>query len=432
MGSQHNNNNENELELSKFGEFLLMKRLVPERNARYFVFWVRKFLNQVPDSGEFNLQDRLQIFLDSLRKANSEDWQVSQAERAIRLYFHNFQSNTDWKAPLPSPSSNPPEGPVSRESALTKLRECLRLRHYSYRTEQTYADWVNRFFGYLEQTGNSNEISPDSARDFLAHIAVARHVGASTQNQAFSALLFLFRDVLGIDLGPVREGVRAKRGKRLPLVLSTQETRALLDNMAGTARLMAELIYGGGLRVMECCRLRIKDIDFSGGLVFVRAGKGDKDRSTLLPERIKPALQEHIRSVRTLYEADRESRVGPVWLPDALGTKYPNAGCEWAWQWLFPSSQLSTDPRGGAIRRHHVSDVAVQNAVRSAVQKAQTPKPASVHTLRHCFATHLLLRGVDIRQIQEYLGHSHVETTMIYTHVVKDLRTAPKSPLDEL
>jgi integron integrase len=317
-------------------------------------------------------------------------------------------------------------------TALQKLRECLRLRHYSYRTEQTYVDWVSRYFDYTHSTGCPMGVTPQTVRDFLAHLATVRHVSAATQNQAFSALLFFTGEVMGMELGDLRQGVRAKQGKRLPLVLSVQETRDLLSVMTGTARIMAELIYGGGLRVMECCRLRVKDIDFEGGLVFVRAGKGDKDRSTLLPERGRTELREHLRSVKALFDKDRASKVGPVWLPDALSTKYPAAGLEWAWQWVFPSAQLSTDPRVGAIRRHHVSDVVIQHAVRAAVQKASIAKPASVHTLRHSFASHLLLRGVDIRQIQDYLGHVNVETTMIYTHVVKDLRTAPKSPLDEL
>ena len=432
MVGMRNNNDDNELELSRFAEYLLVKQLAPERNAKFYVQWVRRFLQRSPVDGALGLQDRLQVYIDDLRKQGTEDWQVSQAERAIRLFFHNFQKETEWSRPFSPSVFQPNEGIVSKDAALQKLRECLRLRHYSYRTEQTYVDWLSRYFDYLFQTGSPCEVTQQTVRDFLAHLAVVRHVGASTQNQAFSALLFFSGEVLGLELGDLREGVRAKQGKRLPLVLSIQETRDLLASMTGTARLMAELIYGGGLRVMECCRLRVKDIDFDGGLVFVRAGKGDKDRSTLLPERLKPQLRDHLMSIKELHVQDRAAAVGPVWLPDALATKYPNAGLEWAWQWVFPSAQLSTDPRAGAIRRHHISDVPIQNAVRAAVQKANIAKPASVHTLRHAFATHLLLKGVDIRQIQDYLGHVNVETTMIYTHVVKDLRTAPKSPLDEL
>ena len=432
MDRMSNHNNDNELELARFAEYLLSKRLVPERNAKFYVQWTRRFLERAPANSSLGLQDRLQIFIDDIRKQGIEDWQVSQAERAIRMFFHNFQKGTEWNRPFAPSACLAPDGTVSKIAALQKLRECLRLRHYSYRTEQTYVDWVNRFFDYIQAGGIPTGVTPQAVRDFLAHLATVRHVGAATQNQAFSALLFFTGEVMGIELGDMREGVRAKQGKKLPLVLSVQETRDLLTAMTGQARLMAELIYGGGLRVMECCRLRVKDVDFEGGLVFVRAGKGDKDRSTLLPERGRAELRDHLRSVKMLFEKDRAAKVGPVWLPDALAIKYPAAGIEWAWQWVFPSAQLSTDPRGGAIRRHHVSDVVIQNAVRTAVQKANIAKPASVHTLRHSFASHLLLRGVDIRQIQDYLGHANVETTMIYTHVVKDLRTAPKSPLDEL
>jgi integron integrase len=428
----HKSHDANELELSRFAEFLLANRLVAEQHARFHVNWVRRFLKSTPGDASSPLQDRIQMFLADLSKQGAEDWQAAQAERAIRLFFHNFQQATDWHARPQAAIPKAPDGSIPGDQALQKLREVLRIRHYSYRTEQTYADWVARYFAYMVEAGCPGQVNPQTVKNFLAHLAMVRHVGATTQNQALSALLFLTQNVLQEDLGALKEGVRAKRGKRLPAVLSITETRALLNAMAGTARLMAELIYGGGLRVMECCRLRVKDIDFEGGLLFVRAGKGDKDRTTLLPDRVKPTLQEHLHAVKTLYEQDRAANVGPVWLPDALATKYPRAGCDWGWQWAFPSAQLATDPRGGAVRRHHLSDVAVQNAVRAAVTKAGIVKPASVHTLRHSFATHLLLRGVDIRQIQDYLGHSNVETTMIYTHVVKDLRTAPKSPLDEL
>ncbi|MBU1693717.1 MAG: integron integrase, partial [Verrucomicrobia bacterium] len=255
---------------------------------------------------------------------------------------------------------------------------------------------------------------------------------ASTQNQAFNAILFMCREVLNIDLGEMEQGLRAKRGRHLPVVLTVEETGQLLNFMTGTPRLMAGLIYGGGLRVMECCRLRVKDVDFENRLLFVRGGKGDKDRSTLLAERVCPDLQAHLAEVRRMYEQDQKAGVGGVWLPDALATKFPRAGAEWGWQWVFPSEKLSVDPRGGQVRRHHVCDALIQRAVKAAVGQAGIYKPVSVHTLRHSFATHLLLNGVDLREIQEYLGHSSVETTMVYTHVVKDLRNPAQSPLDLL
>jgi integron integrase len=275
-------------------------------------------------------------------------------------------------------------------------------------------------------------VEAQRVKDYLAYLANRRGVAASTQNQAFSALLFLTGEILHLELGDLKAGLRAKRGQRLPTVLTVEEVRRVLEAMAGTARVMAELLYGGGLRVMECCRLRVKDLDFDNSLIFVRSGKGDKDRTTLLAESVQPALQAHLERVKELHQRDQKAGVGPVWLPDALARKYPEAGKAWGWQWVFPSKTLSTDPRSGAIRRHHVSDMVIQRAVKEAVRKAEIVKPASVHTLRHSFATHLLLHGVDLRQIQDYLGHKNVETTMVYTHVVKDLRSHARSPLDLL
>jgi len=274
------------------------------------------------------------------------------------------------------------------------------------------------------------QVNAQGVKDFLAQLAIRDRVSAGTQNQAFSAILFLTGEVLKMELGDLEHTVRARRGHHLPLVLTVEETRSVLAQINGTVRLMAELIYGGGLRVMECCRLRVKDLDFDNNLLFVREGKGDKDRSTLFPEAVQADLQVHLEQVKKLHEEDLAAGVGEVWLPNALDRKYPNAPKEWAWQYVFPSRTLSTDPRSGKVRRHHISDNAIQTAVRAAVRAAGIAKPASVHTLRHSFATHLLLHGVDIRQIQDYLGRVNVETTMIYTHVVKDMRAPATSPLD--
>jgi len=434
----NNQLNDNTMELDRFGEYLLKSHLAQEKHARFYVSWVRRFLREAPADPRQSLTDRLDLFLQAMRKdGRFEDWQVEQAEKAIRLYFHNFQSQTDWKKTA-APHVNPQaDGLTSKAEALAASRQLLRVKHYSYRTEQTYLEWIKRFFDYLESltapgTAGAVRVTEQAVKDFLAHLATRHRVAAATQNQAFSAVLFLCREVLQMALGDLQAGVRAKRGSRLPTVLSLPEVQALLARMEGTTRLMAEVIYGGGLRVMECCRLRVKDLDFENNLIFVRAGKGDKDRTTLLAEAVKPDLRKHLERVRKLYEQDRAANIGPVYLPDALAVKYPQAGREWAWQWVFPSKSLSTDPRGGAIRRHHVSDVTIQKAVSDAVRKAGLSKPASVHTLRHSFATSLLLNGVDIRQIQDYLGHASVETTMIYTHVVKDLRNPATSPLDLL
>ncbi len=419
-----------ESSLQQFGEFLLKAQLVRPTAAPHFVRWVRRFLSR-PASDE-PLADQVRGFCEELeRNGGVEDWQVRQADQALRIYFTNFLKRTEWHR-RPASAVVDEQGCTNGLAALEQLRTRLRTRHYWHRTECTYVDWVRRFIDYAaEQQGVPHpRVASEVVRDYLAHLAMRQHVSASTQNQAFCAILFLCREVLGVDVEILSPGVRAKRGERLPVVLSIPETIALLDAMSGTPRLMAMLIYGGGLRVSECCELRIKDLDFDQGLVIVRRSKGDKDRSTLLAEMGRDELRAHLRKSEAQHEADRRAGLAGVWMPDALDRKYPNAGRELAWFWVFPSRTLSTDPRAGIVHGHHMSDSVIQKAVKVAAQLARIHKPVSVHTLRHCFATHLLLNGVDIRQIQEYLGHANVETTMIYTHVVKELRTPARSPLD--
>jgi integron integrase len=417
--------------LQQFGEFLLKAHLVRPNAAPFVVRWVRRFLSR-PATDE-SLADQVRRFCEDLeREGRWQDWQVRQAEHALQIYFVNFLNRTDWHRQPPSPIVDT-EGRTSPVAALQELRARIRTRHCSYRTECSYADWVRRFLEYAErQAGPHPRVTSAAVRDFLTYLAVHQRVSASTQNQAQCALLFLCREVLGIDVEGLSQATRAKRGERLPVVLSVPETAALLRAMRGTARLMAALIYGGGLRVSECCQLRTKDVDFSNGLVFVRSGKGGKHRSTLLPETGRDELRAHLREAEALHRVDRQAGLAGVWLPEALERKYPNAGRELAWFWVFPSRTLSTDPRAGIVRRHHVHDSVVQKAVKEAARRAAIHKPVSVHTLRHSFATHLLLNGVDIRQIQDYLGHADVETTMVYTHVVKDLRSPARSPLDLL
>jgi integron integrase len=418
--------------LQSFGEYLLKSQIVRPNAAPYFVRWVRRFLGR-PASNE-PLVDQVRRFCEDLeRHGGIQDWQVRQADQALRIYFVNFLKRADWQK-QPGAGADPPDT-THPLTALDLLRTRLRTRHYSYRTECIYVDWVRRFLDYAAQRQGvpTPQVEPEGVRDFLTHLAVNRQVSASTQNQAFSALLFLCREVLGISLDDVSSGVKAKRGPRLPVVLSMPETASLLAAMSGTARLMATLIYGGGLRVSECCELRVKDLDFDQGLVFVRSGKGDKDRATLLPEAVRGQLRAHLTKVEALHLADRKTTLAGVWLPEALERKYPNAGKEFGWFWVFPSQTLSTDPRAGIVRRDHMSDSVAQKAMKAAAAAAaRIHKPVSVHTLRRSFATHLLLNGVDIRQIQEYLGHTNVETTMIYTHVVKEFRNPPRSPLDIL
>lgn len=297
---------------------------------------------------------------------------------------------------------------------LDEVREVLRSKHYSIRTEDAYTDWIVRYIRF-HHLRHPRELDASAVTAFLSHLAVAGEVAASTQNQARSALMFLYREVLGIDLGVLPSVVQAKVPQRLPVVLTRAEVQALIRELDGTYRLMAQLLYGSGLRLLECVRLRVKDIDFAQHQLVIRSGKGDKDRVTMLPERLEQPLVEHLLIVKRQHQDDLERGAGEVYLPTALERKYPNANREWGWQYVFPAERLSIDPRSSKRRRHHISESGLQKAVRRAVQIAGIQKPASCHTFRHSFATHLLEAGYDIRTVQELLGHADVRTTMIYT-----------------
>ena len=323
----------------------------------------------------------------------------------------------------------PPQTDTSAPRLLNQVRDKIRLKHYSIRTEQAYTDWVKRFILFHKKR-HPKDMSAREVEQFLTHLAVAGKVSASTQNQAKSALLFLYRDVLSIDLPWLDEVVVAKGGKRLPVVLTVQETQRLLERVEDTSGLIARLLYGSGMRVMEGVRLRVKDVDFQRRELIVREGKGNKDRVTMLPQSLIEPLQQHLVRVKTLHERDLEAGFGDVYLPFALERKYPAAGREWHWQYVFPAAKRSIDPRSDVERRHHVSDQAVQRAVRQAARDANLTKPVTPHTLRHSFATHLLQSGYDIRTVQELLGHKDVQTTMIYTHVLNRGGRGVVSPLD--
>ncbi len=349
---------------------------------------------------------------------------------------------------------------------LDQVRDALRAKHYSYRTEKTYVDWITRFILFHHKR-HPLEMGTPEINTFLTHLATQRKVAASTQNQALSALLFLYREVLKIDLENVNPlaPIRAKRPDRLPNVLTREEALRVIANLSGIHQLMAKLLYGSGLRLMECVRLRVKDIDFDYKTVTVRDGKGGKDRITPLPESIIPDLQRHLRHVKLLHEDDLAAGVGSVYLPYALAQKYPGAAREWIWQYVFPAPKLSLDPRTppspfegegevtpspisalemgeglgdalslskrGGLRRHHIDESGLQKAVRQAARTAAIQKRVTCHTFRHSFATHLLESGYDIRTLQELLGHKDVSTTMIYTHVLQRGGLAVRSPLDE-
>ena len=418
--------------LREFQTFLLDKKLAPEKNVFFYALWASKFLKYAnkkkipPDQYQENAVIE---FIESLKSdINLSDWQIRQAGDAIRLYYFHYRG---FKP------KNLAAGKFAdfTQELLTEAKRLIRLKHYSYSTEKTYLQWIKRFLDYARQTGRKESVAAlgtDDCKNFLSHLALQEKVSASTQNQAFNAILFLFRHVLCKDMGNMAETVRAKRGQKLPVVFSVEEVKRLLACLNGRDLLIAGLLYGSGLRLMELARLRVKDIDMDLNTLTVRNGKGDKDRTTILPAAVKDQLKNHLIEVKKLHESDLSNGHGEVHLPDALGRKYPNACKEWAWQYVFPANNLSVDPRSGKVRRHHISDSAIQEMIKKAIRKANIPKLGSVHTLRHSFATHLLMNGVNIREVQELLGHKHVETTMIYTHVLRDMSHAPKSPLDDL
>jgi integron integrase len=334
---------------------------------------------------------------------------------------------------MPSLDSTPAKAPdgANPPKLLDQVRARIRVKHYSIRTEDQYVFWIRRFI-HFHGKRHPRDMGAPEVEAFLSDLAVNGRVAASTQNQALSALLFLYREVLEVRLPWLDNITRAKPSQRLPVVLTPAEVRAVLERMDGVHGLMARLLYGTGMRLMECVRLRVKDVDFGRNEVLIRDGKGAKDRVTMLPAALAGPLADHLARRRVIYEDDLRDGKAAVWLPDALAKKYPNAPTEWAWQFVFCSGSHSTDPRSGVVRRHHVDEKLLQRAMKKAVTAARLAKPATPHTLRHSFATHLLEGGSDIRTVQELLGHSDVSTTMIYTHVLNKGGRGVTSPLDRL
>ncbi|MGV6827006.1 MAG: integron integrase [bacterium] len=389
------------------------------------------------------------------------DWQFRQLIDALRLLFSDFlavswASSFDWAGhkahslklgedhptlarggdatfePEQSGSAMVRQFRADYSAVYRRFVATIRVRHMAIRTEQSYEQWIARFLLFHHWPA-IDDLKADHLRDYLEYLAVRKSVSASTQKQALNALIFLYREVLmRQDIEDIGSFVRARPQRRLPTVLSPVETKALLTSMQGMSRVMAALMYGTGMRLMECVRLRVQDIDFDYRQITVRQAKGGKDRVVPLPKRLIPALQSHLESVRTLHQQDIAAGYGEAFLPPPLARKFGSAVKDWGWQYAFPATRLSVDPRSGKTRRHHIHETGLQKAIKAAARKAGIQKRVTSHTLRHSFATHLLQSGKDIRLIQELLGHTSVDTTMIYTHVVKKGGLAVDSPLDAL
>lgn len=344
------------------------------------------------------------------------------SEKSTKFSQNQQTLQTDLSKPAGLSVSKP-------KKLLDQVSEALRTKHYAYRTEETYVDWIKRYILFHKKR-HPNEMGAEEIREFIAYLATERKVATSTQNQALSAILFLYRIVLQQEITLSPELINPSRPKRLPTVLTHAEAMTVINHMRGIPRLMAKIIYGSGLRLMECMRLRVKDIDFENHQIIVRGGKGDDDRFTVLPDPAAAEIKHILRDVKALHDKDLREGYGETILPNALGIKYKNAGKDWNWQFIFPASQRSMDPTSAMIRRHHLDESVLQKAIHNAAQLAKIDKPVTAHTFRHSFATQLLQNNYDIRTIQELLGHKDVKTTMKYTHVLQRGGLAVKSPLD--
>jgi integron integrase len=422
--------------LDRFADTLQARNYAPGL-VRSYVEWARQYIlfHRVRHPSEMGSAEVSAFLASVLRHPQANLFQHAEASRALELLYAMLgKPLTDLVPPSGLPDSSRPHTlPASAPKLLDQLAQALRVRHYSRRTEDCYVEWARRFI-LFHQKRHPATMGAAEVSEFLTHLAVQGQVAASTQRQALCALVFLYGQLLERDLGRL-DHLRATRPARLPVVLSRDEVRRLLECVEGADglfRLMAELLYGSGLRLMECCRLRVKDVDLERNQILVRGGKGDKDRVTLLPRKLRPALAEQVRRRRAVHERDLAHGVQWVDLPGALARKYPAACRDLAWQFVFASRQLSKDPRTGNEGRHHVHEGSVQRAVAQAADRAGLRKAVGPHTLRHSFATHLLEMGYDIRTVQQLLGHADVSTTMIYTHVMEKGVAATRSPLDLL
>jgi integron integrase len=423
---------------------------VQKRYHEWFIRWIQRFDRFNTDLFlEKRQAHDVQNFLnDLLLNSKIEDWQLQQASQALKLLYQNVYK-ADWAVNWEETihlnmeelyrSTIPKETfedqiqkiniPEKHKTYLEKLRFTLRRGNYSIRTEQTYEAWIARFLTF-HKDNTVNRLGPGSVKKYLDYLAVERKVAVSTQKQALNAVVFFFEKVLEKELPDIGEFVRAKRINKLPSVLSKNEVTSLLDALSGTNKLMAGLLYGSGLRLMECVRLRVRDVDFELNQIRI-LGKGLKYRITPLPMLYKKALQKHLQNVKKTHDDDLQKGQGETYIAPALARKFPNAASEWGWQYVFPANRLSVDPRGGGVRRHHIHETSLQKAVKNASRQLGLYKEVSCHTLRHSFATHLLQAGYDIRTVQELLGHADVSTTMIYTHVLNRPGVSVISPADK-
>ena len=424
---------------------------VPVKNAEWYLKWAEKFA--VATKGkpirERSVADIRKFLFELSIQRSIHPWQVHQAEEALVFLYEGFLKldlGLDTVRPLvpgPGISNSTLKAPQQfKDRALSKteektrygelysrFRSAMRVRHYSIRTERAYAQWIGRLLSFYKDKP-AESIDTDDIQSYLNYLAEERKVAASTQNQALNAIVFFFKEVLKRDPGDFSDFVRAKQPLHVPEVLTRSEVERLLDAMSGVNQLMAGLLYGAGLRLMECIRMRVKDIDFDAGRLTIRDGKGRKDRITMLPERFQHLLKQQLEQAQALYESDLKKNVAGVYVWPGLNRKYPNAAKEWIWQYVFSSSRLSVDPRSHTTRRHHVHASSLQKAVKKAAARAGLSKRVTCHTLRHSFATHLLENGCDIRTVQELMGHSNLATTMIYTHVLNRPGISVKSPAD--
>jgi integron integrase len=442
----------------------LLNQGIKTSTVRWYVIRAEQFLKAHPDKilTEILPEDVTHYLQKTGRSTHLSDWQFRQVVDAIRTLFPHITNNTDngvdWEYWLESSRSLPPDHKTIVRSAAFQSNSLneetestppsshiikkfdtefnaliteIRRRNYAISTEQTYQQWLLRFI-LFHNSQSPNDLTESEVVSFLEYLAVKRNVSASTQNQALNALVFYYKQVLKRPLGELGDIVRAKRPRNLPVVLTRKEVESLLSSLTGKHWLMASLMYGTGMRLMECVRLRILDVDFQYLQINVRQGKGLKDRVVPLPKRLIEHLQVHLKNVRQLHDTDLEQNLGEVYLPHALARKYSNAAKEWKWQYIFPSGKLSVDPRSGVTRRHHIDESGLQKAIKRNADKANINKKVTSHALRHSFATHLLEDGYDIRTVQELLGHADVSTTMIYTHVLNKGGRGVKSPLDNM